>query len=177
LFSKNKVGRIDPPGRRRPDVSGRVSTRALGMHFTRFKGRPRGFVIGTLRQSNPDLIPVTAASVTDGRWYMFYFSKGAAKDLVLLLEPRQNQYGQRSTAFRITGKGRGNVPDERYRTLKSEERRPIFSVYNVRTSVQRQDPRVSSNLGTACYLLTRSAPMDRSVTWFCRAVLWELEHR
>src|SRR6266446_4244725 len=52
--------------------------------------------------------------------YMFCFSKGQPKTFNPITEPTKSA-GQKITAFRITGKGRGNVPDEDIgREIKSE---------------------------------------------------------
>jgi len=66
--------------------------------------------------------------------YMFCFSKGQPKTFNPLTEPTKSA-GQKITAFRITGKGRGNVPDEDIgRQIKSERKRSNIFGYNVGTS-------------------------------------------
>ncbi len=66
--------------------------------------------------------------------YMFCFSKGQPKTFNPLTEPTKSA-GQKITAFRITGKGRGNVPDEDIgREIKTERKRSNIFGYNVGTS-------------------------------------------
>jgi len=66
--------------------------------------------------------------------YMFCFSKGQPKTFNPITEPTKSA-GQKITAFRITGKGRGNVPDEDVgRELKAERKVNNIFTYNVGTS-------------------------------------------
>ena len=66
--------------------------------------------------------------------YMFCFSKGQPKTFNPITEPTKSA-GQKITAFRITGKGRGNVPDEDIgRELKAERKVSNIFTYNVGTS-------------------------------------------
>lgn len=66
--------------------------------------------------------------------YMFCFSKGKPKTFNPITEPTKSA-GQKITAFRITGKGRGNVPDEDIgREIKSERKVTNIFGYNVGTS-------------------------------------------
>lgn len=66
--------------------------------------------------------------------YMFCFSKGQPKTFNPITEPTKSA-GQKITAFRITGKGRGNVPDEDIgRQIKSERKVSNIFAYNVGTS-------------------------------------------
>lgn len=66
--------------------------------------------------------------------YMFCFSKGKPKTFNPITEPTKSA-GQKITAFRITGKGRGNVPDEDIgREIKSERKVTNIFSYNVGTS-------------------------------------------
>jgi site-specific DNA-methyltransferase (adenine-specific) len=66
--------------------------------------------------------------------YMFCFSKGQPKTFNPITAPTKSA-GQKITAFRITGKGRGNVPDEDIgREIKSERKVSNIFAYNVGTS-------------------------------------------
>ena len=66
--------------------------------------------------------------------YMFCFSKGKPKTFNPITEPTKSA-GQKITAFRITGKGRGNVPDEDIgREIKTERKVTNIFGYNVGTS-------------------------------------------
>ena len=66
--------------------------------------------------------------------YMFCFSKGQPKTFNPITEPIKSA-GQKITAFRITGKGRGNVPDEDIgRAIKTERKVSNIFSYNVGTS-------------------------------------------
>ncbi len=66
--------------------------------------------------------------------YMFCFSKGRPQTFNPITEPTKSA-GQKITAFRITGKGRGNVPDEDIgREIKSERKVTNIFGYNVGTS-------------------------------------------
>ncbi|MBV6496717.1 MAG: site-specific DNA-methyltransferase [Acidobacteria bacterium ACB1] len=66
--------------------------------------------------------------------YMFCFSKGQPTTFNPITEPTKSA-GQKITAFRITGKGRGNVPDEDIgRKIKSERKVTNIFAYNVGTS-------------------------------------------
>jgi site-specific DNA-methyltransferase (adenine-specific) len=66
--------------------------------------------------------------------YMFCFSKGQPKTFNPITEPTKSA-GQKIIAFRITGKGRGNVPDEDIgREIKSERKVTNIFGYNVGTS-------------------------------------------
>ncbi len=66
--------------------------------------------------------------------YMFCFSKGQPRTFNPITEPTKSA-GQKITAFRITGKGRGNVPDEDIgRELKAERKVSNIFTYNVGTS-------------------------------------------
>lgn len=66
--------------------------------------------------------------------YMFCFSKGQPKTFNPITEPTKSA-GQKITAFRITGKGRGNVPDEDIgREIKNERKLSNIFSYNVGTS-------------------------------------------
>ncbi|MCC6824502.1 MAG: site-specific DNA-methyltransferase [Acidobacteria bacterium] len=66
--------------------------------------------------------------------YMFCFSKGQPATFNPIMEPTKSA-GQKITAFRITGKGRGNVPDEDIgRKIKSERKVTNIFGYNVGTS-------------------------------------------
>lgn len=68
---------------------------------------------------------------------MFCFSKGKPKTFNPLTEPTKSA-GQRITAFRITGKGRGNVPDEDIgRKIKPERKVTNIFRYNVGTASSR----------------------------------------
>ena len=63
--------------------------------------------------------------------YMFCFSKGQPKTFNPIMEPTKSA-GQKITAFRITGKGRGNVPDEDIgREIKSERKVSNIFAYKV----------------------------------------------
>jgi len=69
--------------------------------------------------------------------YMFCFSKGQPKIFNPITEPTKSA-GQKISAFRITGKGRGNVPDEDIgREIKSERKVSNIFAYNVGTSSSR----------------------------------------
>lgn len=66
--------------------------------------------------------------------YMFCFSKGQPRTFNPITEPTKSA-GQKITAFRITGKGRGNVPDEDIgRQIKSERKVSNIFSYNVGSS-------------------------------------------
>ncbi|MBL8123828.1 MAG: site-specific DNA-methyltransferase [Blastocatellia bacterium] len=66
--------------------------------------------------------------------YMFCFSKGQPKTFNPLTEPTKSA-GQKIKAFRITGAGRGNVPDEDIgREIKTERKLSNIFSYNVGTS-------------------------------------------
>ncbi len=66
--------------------------------------------------------------------YMFCFSKGKPKTFNPITEPTKSA-GQKITAFRITGKGRGNVPNEDIgREIKGERKVTNIFGYNVGTS-------------------------------------------
>ena len=65
---------------------------------------------------------------------MFCFSKGQPKTFNPLTEPTKSA-GQKIKAFRITGAGRGNVPDEDIgREIKTERKLSNIFSYNVGTS-------------------------------------------
>jgi DNA modification methylase len=66
--------------------------------------------------------------------YMFCFSKGQPKTFNPITEPTKSA-GTKIKAFRITGRGRGNVPDEDIgRKIKSERKVSNIFAYNVGTS-------------------------------------------
>lgn len=66
--------------------------------------------------------------------YMFCFSKGQPKTFNPITEPTKSS-GQKIKAFRITGRGRGNVPDEDIgREIKNERKVNNIFTYNVGTS-------------------------------------------
>ncbi|MFN6962741.1 MAG: DNA-methyltransferase [Pyrinomonadaceae bacterium] len=66
--------------------------------------------------------------------YMFCFSKGSPATFNPITEPTKSA-GQKIKAFRITGKGRGNVPDEDIgRKIKTEKKVSNIFSYNVGTS-------------------------------------------
>ena len=66
--------------------------------------------------------------------YMFCFSKGQPQTFNPITEPTKSA-GQKITAFRITGRGRGNVPDEDIgRQIKKERKISNIFSYNVGTS-------------------------------------------
>lgn len=66
--------------------------------------------------------------------YMFCFSKGQPETFNPIYEPTKSA-GQKITAFRITGKGRGNLPDEDIgREIKSQRKVSNIFAYNVGTS-------------------------------------------
>lgn len=66
--------------------------------------------------------------------YMFCFSKDQPNTFNPITEPTKSA-GQKITAFRITGKGRGNVPDEDIgRAIKTERKVSNIFAYNVGTS-------------------------------------------
>lgn len=66
--------------------------------------------------------------------YMFCFSKGQPKTFNPITEPTKSG-GQKIKAFRITGNGRGNVPDEDIgREIKSERKVNNIFYYNVGTA-------------------------------------------
>jgi len=66
--------------------------------------------------------------------YMFCFAKGQPNTFNPLMEPTKSA-GQKIKAFRITGKGRGNVPDEDIgREVKAERKVSNIFGYNVGTS-------------------------------------------
>jgi DNA modification methylase len=66
--------------------------------------------------------------------YMFCFSKGQPKTFNPITEPTKSA-GQKIKAFRITGRGRGNVPDEDIgREIKYERKVNNIFTYNVGTS-------------------------------------------
>jgi site-specific DNA-methyltransferase (adenine-specific) len=69
--------------------------------------------------------------------YMFCFSKGSPKTFNPLTEPTKSA-GQKISAFRITTKGRGNLPDEDIgREIKPERKVSNIFAYNVGTSSSR----------------------------------------
>lgn len=66
--------------------------------------------------------------------YMFCFSKGQPKTFNPITEPTKSA-GQKIKAFRITGGGRGNLPDEDVgREIKRERKVSNIFSYNVGTS-------------------------------------------
>jgi len=66
--------------------------------------------------------------------YMFCFAKGSPNTFNPIMEPTKSA-GQKIKAFRITGKGRGNVPDEDIgREVKAERKVSNIFGYNVGTS-------------------------------------------
>lgn len=66
--------------------------------------------------------------------YMFCFSKGQPKTFNPITEPTKSA-GQKIAAFRITGRGRGNVPDEDIgREIKPERKVTNIFGYSVGTS-------------------------------------------
>jgi DNA modification methylase len=66
--------------------------------------------------------------------YMFCFSKGQPKTFNPITEPTKSS-GRKIKAFRITGRGRGNVPDEDIgREIKNERKVNNIFAYNVGTS-------------------------------------------
>lgn len=66
--------------------------------------------------------------------YIFCFSKGQPKTFNAITEPTKSA-GQKIAAFRITGKGRGNVPLEDIgRKIKTERKLSNIFAYNVGTS-------------------------------------------
>lgn len=66
--------------------------------------------------------------------YMFCFSKGQPRTFNPITAPTKSA-GQKIKAFRITGVGRGNVPDEDIgREIKSERKVSNIFYYNVGTS-------------------------------------------
>ena len=66
--------------------------------------------------------------------YMFCFSKGSPKTFNPITEPTKSA-GTKIKAFRITERGRGNVPDEDIgRQIKSERKLSNIFYYNVGTS-------------------------------------------
>jgi DNA modification methylase len=66
--------------------------------------------------------------------YMFCFSKGQPKTFNPITEPTKSA-GQKIAAFRITGRGRGNVPDEDVgREIKAERKVNNIFTYNVGTA-------------------------------------------
>lgn len=69
--------------------------------------------------------------------YMFCFSKGQPKTFNPITEPTKSA-GTKIKAFRITGQGRGNVPDEDIgREIKSQRKVSNIFAYNVGTSSSR----------------------------------------
>lgn len=76
----------------------------------------------------------TAENVTDKRSVYVLFQQGPAENFQSITEPTKSA-GQKIAAFRITGKGRGNVPDEDIgREIKSERKLSNIFTYNVGTS-------------------------------------------
>jgi site-specific DNA-methyltransferase (adenine-specific) len=69
--------------------------------------------------------------------YMFCFSKGQPKTFNPITAPTKSA-GTKIKAFRITERGRGNVPDEDIgREIKSERKISNIFTYNVGTSSSR----------------------------------------
>jgi DNA modification methylase len=69
--------------------------------------------------------------------YMFCFAKGNPKTFNPIMEPTKSA-GQKIKAFRITEKGRGNLPDEDIgREIKAERKASNIFYYSVGTSSSR----------------------------------------